>query len=400
MPTKLVHKDLEVLSFATVKKWLAWLERNHGRDAGIWIKLAKKQSGISSINYEQVREGALSYGWIDGQINRWDDDWYLIRCTPRRPRSKWSKINREIATELIKKKKIRPSGLAEVNAAKQDGRWDAAYDSSSTIEVPSELKKLLDGHATARKNFEKLNSANRYAFLYRIQVAKRTETRQKHIERTFEMLKRDEVIHPGQSKKKAESVAKKSAKKVPAKSKHKTSGKPVTMVALLRGINVGGKNKLKMAELREQLELGGLENVRTYIQSGNILFDSKLEPTKLEKKIRTLIKKQFALEVPTLVRSAQFFKTMERNCPYDEVAREFLHTTILDTPPTKANISKLKSLDLGDDSFVVRKDVVYLHCPNGYARTKLNNQFLEQKLDRSATTRNWKTIGRLIELSG
>lgn len=190
------HKNLDVHPFKTYKSWLVWLEKNHRQTEGVWIKHAKKHTGLPTISYEDSREGAIRYGWIDGLINSLDDQFYLRKFTPRRPKSNWSKINREIAETLIEKNSMKPAGIQQVMAAKKDGRWEAAYDSPSTITVPPELQKLIDSDKTATTNFKKLSSANRYAFLYRIQNAKRPETKQKHIDKAFEMLKTDELYHP------------------------------------------------------------------------------------------------------------------------------------------------------------------------------------------------------------
>ena len=213
MPVQETHKDLHVHPFKNYAQWLSWLKKNHKQTQGIWLKFAKKNSGVPSITYEEAREGAIIYGWIDGLINRYDDTYYLTKFTPRRPRSRWSKINRGIAEELIQKKKIKPSGMLQVLAAKKDGRWDLAYDSQTTITVPEELKKLLETHKTANKNFENLNSVNRYAFLYRIHNAKREETKQKHIEKAFEMLKKGELYHPSPKKKTGKKKPTRTAKK-------------------------------------------------------------------------------------------------------------------------------------------------------------------------------------------
>lgn len=197
------HKELSVFSFRNMKAWMTWLKKNHTQSESIWIKLAKKGSGLKSISYEEGREAAIIYGWIDGLINGFDESWYLIKFSPRRPKSNWSKINREIAKELIDSGRMMPAGLAQVESAQSDGRWERAYDGPSNIKVPVELKKLLDSNKTAKKNFEELRSQNRYAFLYRIQTAKREETRQKHIQKAFEMLKKGEVYHPSAARKKA-----------------------------------------------------------------------------------------------------------------------------------------------------------------------------------------------------
>ena len=138
------HKNLAVHFFKSQQALLQWLARHHDDGNAIWIKLAKKNSGIQSISYEQAREAAIIYGWIDGLINGLDEQFYLIRFSQRRPRSKWSRINRGIAQQLIDNERMQPSGLEQVHAAQQDGRWEAAYDSSATIEVPAELQRRLD----------------------------------------------------------------------------------------------------------------------------------------------------------------------------------------------------------------------------------------------------------------
>src|SRR5690606_25105025 len=156
---------------------------------------AKKASGIPSMTYVEAVEVALCFGWIDGQAKGFDEDYSLQRYTPRRPRSKWSKINCERAMRLIAEGRRRPAGLAPVKAAKADGRWDAAYDPPSTATVPDELQRLLDGHPEAAEFFASLDSRNRYAILYRIQEAKRPETRARRIEKFFEMLVNKEKIY-------------------------------------------------------------------------------------------------------------------------------------------------------------------------------------------------------------
>lgn len=184
--------------FKTQKSWLTWLAKSHNQEEAIWLKFAKKASGKKTVSYEEAREAAIMYGWIDGLINKYDDQFYLIRFCSRRPRSKWSKINREIATQLIKANLMQPAGIQQVEAAKADGRWEAAYDSASTMKVPPELQKWLNlkKNKKAKEFFESITSSNRYAFLYRIQAAKREVTRNKWIEKAKEMLTNGEVFHP------------------------------------------------------------------------------------------------------------------------------------------------------------------------------------------------------------
>jgi uncharacterized protein YdeI (YjbR/CyaY-like superfamily) len=188
--------DLPVKPFRTRRAWELWLERNHSSADGLWLKFAKKASGIASVSFPDALEVALLYGWIDGQRRSLDDDYYLQRFTPRRPKSRWSKINRDKATALIEQGLMKPAGLAEVERAKTDGRWDAAYDSPGKIEVPSDLDRALARNAEARRLFAELDSRNRYAILYRIHDAKRPETRARRIEQFVSMLSEGETPYP------------------------------------------------------------------------------------------------------------------------------------------------------------------------------------------------------------
>jgi uncharacterized protein YdeI (YjbR/CyaY-like superfamily) len=181
--------------FRTRAAWEKWLERHHGDDAGVWMKFAKKGTGVTTVTYAEALEVALCFGWIDAQAKGLDETYYLQRFTPRRKRSKWSKINRESATRLIESGTMRPPGLAEVERARADGRWDAAYDSAATAAVPADLERALARNKRARDFFATLSSANRYAILYRIQDAKRPETSTRRIEQLVEMLARGETFH-------------------------------------------------------------------------------------------------------------------------------------------------------------------------------------------------------------
>ena len=170
-----------VVFFASREQWERWLDSHHGDQDGVWIKMAKKASGVASVAYPGVLEAALCYGWIDGLRRRHDDTWFLQKFTPRRARSRWSRINRDTATRLIEEGRMRPAGLREVERARADGRWDAAYESQRTIEVPDDLRRELDADARARETFDGLNSQNRYAILYRLHDAKRPETRARRL---------------------------------------------------------------------------------------------------------------------------------------------------------------------------------------------------------------------------
>jgi len=184
-----------VKTFGTPAAWAKWLETHHGDDAGVWLKFAKKGTGVTTVTYAEALEVALCWGWIYAQVKRFDETYYLQRFTPRRKRSKWSKINREAATRLIESGQMRPSGLAEIERAKSDGRWDAAYDSPASAVVPEDLERALRRNKRAREFFATLSGANRYAILYRIQDAKRPETRARRIAQFVEMLARGETLH-------------------------------------------------------------------------------------------------------------------------------------------------------------------------------------------------------------
>jgi uncharacterized protein YdeI (YjbR/CyaY-like superfamily) len=186
----------EGVPFASAEAFEAWLAEEHARSDGLWIKFAKKASGIPTVVYAEAVEASLRYGWIDGQVKRLDDDYYVQRFTPRRARSRWSKINCAKAEALIARGAMEPAGLAEVERAKADGRWDAAYDAPSTATVPDDLRAALDADSRAAAFFETLDSNNRYAILHRIQDAKKSETRVRRIEKFVAMLGRGETIHP------------------------------------------------------------------------------------------------------------------------------------------------------------------------------------------------------------
>ena len=191
-----VPKDRPIILFPSQEAWEAWLSQQDMSSDGLWVKLAKKGSGVQSVTYAEAVEVALCYGWIDGQAKRLDDDYYLQRFTPRRARSKWSKINRDKAEKLIASGAMKMAGMSEVERAKSDGRWDAAYDAPSTATVPDDLRLELERNDAAREFFESLNATNRYAILHRIQDAKRPETRVRRIEKFIAMLEREEKIYP------------------------------------------------------------------------------------------------------------------------------------------------------------------------------------------------------------
>lgn len=188
-------KDLPVLLFNTQKHWHDWLDEHHDQTRGVWLKHAKKSSGKQSVSYEEALEEALCYGWIDSQKQAYDSDYYLQKFTPRGPRSVWSKMNVAKVESLIKTDKMQPAGLAAMDLAKQDGRWDAAYDSPRASKVPEDFQAALDENPKAKQFFETLNKANVYGFCWRVQTAKRPETRKARIEKFIDMLNRGEKLH-------------------------------------------------------------------------------------------------------------------------------------------------------------------------------------------------------------
>ncbi len=187
--------ELPVHLFAGPGEMEEWLEANHDSSQGVWLKIAKKGATVPSVTYDEAVELGLCFGWIDSQVRRFDDQHYIQRFTPRRPRGRWSKINREKAEALIAAGKLRPAGLAEVEAAKADGRWEAAYDGQRTAKVPPDLQRELDANPAARKFFDSVSSANRYAIIYRLDDAKKPETRERRLKKFIAMLERGEKIH-------------------------------------------------------------------------------------------------------------------------------------------------------------------------------------------------------------
>jgi uncharacterized protein YdeI (YjbR/CyaY-like superfamily) len=187
--------DLPLLEFAGPQPWQDWLEENHAEAPGVWLRFAKRGAPRPTLTYAEALPVALCFGWIDSQVGRLDEFFYRQRFTPRGPRSRWSQINREKATELIAAGLMRPAGLAEVERAQRDGRWDAAYASAASAVPPEDFLEALHRRPEAERNFAALSSANRYAFLYRIDEAKRPETRARRIAQYVEMLAAGETFH-------------------------------------------------------------------------------------------------------------------------------------------------------------------------------------------------------------
>lgn len=187
--------DLPILQFDHQSSWGEWLDRNDTDSQGAWLKLAKKGSGVTTVTYGEALEEALCHGWIDGQVSRHDESFYLQRFTPRRPRSKWSANNRDKVERLIDEGRMKPAGLKAVEAAKADGRWDAAYPAQSEATVPADLQQALDQNPEAKAFFATLSSQNRYAFLFRLHGVKRPETRAKRIAQYIAMLAEHRTFH-------------------------------------------------------------------------------------------------------------------------------------------------------------------------------------------------------------
>jgi uncharacterized protein YdeI (YjbR/CyaY-like superfamily) len=187
--------DMEIVAFEAAEAFEEWLVDHHATSAGVWLKLRRKGPGIVALDYAQALDVALCHGWIDGQKRKYDDQHWLQRFTPRKPNSKWSKVNRDKAVALIEQGRMRPAGLAEVERAKADGRWQAAYDGSRTSSVPEDLAAALAGNPAAAEFFETLDRQNRFAILYRIQDAKKPETRARRIEKYVAMLAEGKRLH-------------------------------------------------------------------------------------------------------------------------------------------------------------------------------------------------------------
>jgi uncharacterized protein YdeI (YjbR/CyaY-like superfamily) len=187
---------LPKIPFASSADWEQWLEDNHTVSEGVWIKMAKKGADIESVRYPEVLESALCFGWIDARREALDERYFLQRFTPRRPRSRWSRINREKAEQLITDGRMRPAGLVEVQRAKGDGRWQAAYEGQKRSTIPDDLQRELDARPKARAFFAELSSQNRYAIIYRLNDAKKPETRARRLEKFVGMLEAGETIHP------------------------------------------------------------------------------------------------------------------------------------------------------------------------------------------------------------
>jgi uncharacterized protein YdeI (YjbR/CyaY-like superfamily) len=184
------------LTCSTKADWDTWLAENHRISTGVWLCLAKKTADVATVTYAEALDVALCHGWIDSQKKSDDAHFWLQRFTPRSAKSVWSKVNRDKALALIADGRMQPAGLAQIERARQDGRWDAAYDPASTATIPDDFQAALDRNAKAKAFFASLNGRNRYAILFRIQTAKKAETRTSRIQQFVTMLENGEQLHP------------------------------------------------------------------------------------------------------------------------------------------------------------------------------------------------------------
>lgn len=186
--------ELPILHFQSTKELEAWLKKNYAQTEGFWLKIAKKNKGVTSVTYAEAVQLGLCYGWIDGQANTFDDQFYLVKYTPRRARSIWSKRNVDFVANLIKEGKMQPSGLAQVEAAKADGRWDQAYDSPKDMKAPEDFIKELAKEPKALAFFEGLSKTNKYAIAFRLHTAKKPETRERRKQQFLAMMRKGDKI--------------------------------------------------------------------------------------------------------------------------------------------------------------------------------------------------------------
>jgi uncharacterized protein YdeI (YjbR/CyaY-like superfamily) len=190
-----MFKDLPVMRFESAETFAEWLDKNHAEPAGVWLKLAKKNTGATSVSYGEALDVALCYGWIDGQVQKYDEQFYLQKFTPRRAKSIWSVRNTQKAENLIAAGKMKPAGLAAIEQSKADGRWDAAYHSSSTFTMPADFIKALKASSKATHFYESLNASNKYAIYFQIRTAS-DKGRPAKIEKLITMLEQNQKIHP------------------------------------------------------------------------------------------------------------------------------------------------------------------------------------------------------------
>ncbi len=369
MKQKFQHKGLDVYRFKTPKSFRTWLTKNVDRAESVWLMFAKKGSGERSVTYPEARDAALCFGWIDGLINTHSDAFCLRKFSHRRPKSQWSKINRDIAEELIRNGAMQPSGLAEVEAARADGRWDAAYDSSSTIKVPEDLAALLKENPDAKERFEAASRTERFGHLSRLQTAKRPETRARRLKQTFD--------HFGAA---PESVA-------------RAKGRPILF--LLRGVNVGTKNRIKMADLRKAVSSETLRDVTTVLQSGNVVARTTLTPDAAAVEFGRHMKRELKIDADVFARSHTAWSRVVSQNPFASEDLSKVHVTLVDRKLTKREVDKLQEYVRPGEQFSGRGQTIYFYLSDGMSKTKLTSSLLESKLGCRATSRNWNTVMRL-----
>ena len=187
--------NLQIISFESPSKWAEWLEVNPTEPSGVWLRFFKKNSGILSITYAEALDEALCYGWIDGQVKKYDEKSWLQKFTPRRAKSLWSKINTQHVERLVNAGKMKAAGLEEIERAKRDGRWQRAYDSSKNSTIPEDFLERLEKNPKAKAAFETLNKTNLYSIAFRLQTAAKPETREKRLKAILEMLSKGEKFH-------------------------------------------------------------------------------------------------------------------------------------------------------------------------------------------------------------
>jgi uncharacterized protein YdeI (YjbR/CyaY-like superfamily) len=189
------RKGQLIVEFGDQTAWDKWLSANHDSSTGVWLKLAKKSAPRATVSYAEALDVALCFGWIDGQLGKLDSDFYLHRFTPRTAKSRWSQVNVQKATELIDAGRMRPKGLAAVEQAKADGRWEAAYEAQSQATVPPDFQTALDANPKANALFQTLTGVKRYRFLYRLTTVKRQETRKRRIQQYIDVLNAGKTLH-------------------------------------------------------------------------------------------------------------------------------------------------------------------------------------------------------------
>jgi uncharacterized protein YdeI (YjbR/CyaY-like superfamily) len=194
-PTPNTGNDKQVHSFTSSKEWRKWLAEHHAQSNGVWLRFFKKDSGKKTVVYAEALEEALCYGWIDGQVNKYDAESYIQKFTPRRAKSTWSKRNTAIVERLVKEGKMETAGMQQVELAKADGRWQQAYDSPRNMKVPEDFLEQLSKNKKAKAFFDALNKANQYAIAWRLQTAKKPETREKRLKEILKMMREGKKFH-------------------------------------------------------------------------------------------------------------------------------------------------------------------------------------------------------------